>query len=279
MKTYKTLLAILLFSLIGVAVFADDIEGDSSDKAKPDELETVFEAMSTITDVYPGLCLNTKVELETGLVFTGYSDVRIPGDNGTLFSLSKDLDAKLAPAMRIKMTRTFGERHNLSWLSAFLRVKSEGKADRDIVYGDTVFPAGTELDGIYWFNSHRLTYRYDFVQSFLTDFGLGLTAKIREAGIKLESNIHKAQKTNIGFVPIINFRYNRYLTERLNLLIEGDALAAPQGRAEDVYAGVTYRFNKNNRLKVGYRMLEGGADNDEVYNFALFHYATIGVEF
>jgi hypothetical protein len=28
---------------------------------------------------------------------------------------------------------------------------------------------------------------------------------------------------------------------------------------------------------LGYRILEGGADNDEVYNFALFHYAAVGV--
>jgi hypothetical protein len=30
-------------------------------------------------------------------------------------------------------------------------------------------------------------------------------------------------------------------------------------------------------LDVGYRLLEGGADNDEVYTFAFFHYAVAGV--
>jgi hypothetical protein len=30
-------------------------------------------------------------------------------------------------------------------------------------------------------------------------------------------------------------------------------------------------------LKAGYRLLEGGADNDEVYNFTLVNYATIGL--
>jgi hypothetical protein len=29
-------------------------------------------------------------------------------------------------------------------------------------------------------------------------------------------------------------------------------------------------------LKAGYRLLEGGADNDEVYNFALINYAAFG---
>ena len=31
------------------------------------------------------------VDLETGAVFTGYNNVRIPGDQGTLFSLKDDL--------------------------------------------------------------------------------------------------------------------------------------------------------------------------------------------
>ena len=49
----------------------------------------------------------------------------------------------------------------------------------------------------------------------------------------------------------------------------GDALAAPQGRAEDVLAALTYGKSDKFRIKIGYRILEGGADNDEVYTFSL----------
>jgi hypothetical protein len=31
------------------------------------------------------------------------------------------------------------------------------------------------------------------------------------------------------------------------------------------------------RWRAGYRVLEGGADNDEVYTFSMFHYAVAGV--
>jgi hypothetical protein len=30
-------------------------------------------------------------------------------------------------------------------------------------------------------------------------------------------------------------------------------------------------------LKAGYRILEGGADNDKVYTFSLFHHAVAGI--
>jgi hypothetical protein len=39
----------------------------------------------------------------------------------------------------------------------------------------------------------------------------------------------------------------------------------------------TYRFSDRLGLKAGYRILEGGADNDEVYNFALFNFASAGL--
>ena len=65
-------------------------------------------------------------------------------------------------------------------------------------------------------------------------------------------------------------------SEKAGILLEGDALAAPQGRAEDVLVAATYRLSDHFKIKAGYRILEGGADNDEVYSFALFNYALAG---
>jgi len=67
--------------------------------------------------------------------------------------------------------------------------------------------------------------------------------------------------------------------DKFGLLVDGDALAAPQGRAEDVLAALKYQFSDRIGLKLGYRILEGGADNDVVYNFSLFNYAVIGAIF
>jgi hypothetical protein len=36
-------------------------------------------------------------------------------------------------------------------------------------------------------------------------------------------------------------------------------------------------LNERVSLQAGYRILEGGADNDEVYTFSLFHYAVAGM--
>ena len=156
-------------------------------------------------------------------------------------------------------------------------IKSDGQISDDVSFAGTLFPGNIDLYATYKFNSYRLTYRYDIVKKQRFDFGLGFTAKIRDAKIALSSDGLSGEKTNVGFVQILNFRLHWRLDEKFGILIDGDALAAKQGRAEDVLLAATYRFSDHLGVKAGYRILEGGADNDEVYSFALFHYASIGL--
>jgi hypothetical protein len=216
------------------------------------------------------------MDFETGVVSTGYNDVRIPGDQGTLFSLKDDLNSKTELYFRLRASFTIKSRHTLSLLYAPLETESKGNVPYDILFEGVTFPANTELNGTYKFNSYRLTYRYEIVLKPKFEFGLGFTAKIRDASIALASSGLESEKVNVGFVPIINFRLLWKPYEKFGMLLEGDALAAPQGRAEDVLIAATYRLSDRIGLKAGYRILEGGADNDEVYNFALFNYASIG---
>jgi len=65
--------------------------------------------------------------------------------------------------------------------------------------------------------------------------------------------------------------------DRCRCSSRADALAAPQGRAEDIFAGIVVDAGKQWSIKAGYRFLEGGADNDEVYTFAAVHYVAGGV--
>ena len=216
-------------------------------------------------------------ELETGAVGTGYNNVRIPGDQGTLFSLKDDLASKTEAFLRLRASYTIKDRHTLSLLYAPLETVSKGNLPNDLLFEGINFPANTELTGTYKFNSYRLTYRYEIVLKPKFEFGLGFTAKIRDAKIAMSSAALESEKVNVGFVPIINFRLLWKVDDKLGLLLEGDALAAPQGRAEDVMIAATYRFSDRFGIKAGYRLLEGGADNDEVYNFALFNYASAGI--
>ena len=219
------------------------------------------------------------IDVETGLLSIGYNDIRISGDKGTLISFKDDLESEPNAFYRIRANYKIKSRHTFSLLYAPLQTKSDGNISKDVLFEGVLFPANTQLDGTYKFNSYRLTYRYDIVSKPKIIFGLGFTAKIRDAKISLESNNLYSEKTNVGFVPIINFRVWWKMNEKFGILLDGDALAAPQGRAEDVLLAATYKLNDNIDMRAGYRILEGGADNDEVYNFSLFNYASLGVSY
>jgi opacity protein-like surface antigen len=216
------------------------------------------------------------VDFENGAAIAGYNDVRIPGDTGTLFSLTDDLASQTAYFWRVRVGVRLAPRHEILALAAPLTLNSSGTFDRPVFFVDTTFDPGTPVTGRYVFNSYRVTYRYTAVQSPNWRFGIGVTGKIRDASTRLEAPGKSAEKTNVGFVPLVNFALERRLGSRATFQVEGDALAAPQGRAEDIFAGVLVAVNRNLSVKAGYRFLEGGADNDEVYTFALIHYVAAG---
>jgi hypothetical protein len=218
----------------------------------------------------------TILDIESGIVSTGYNDVRIPGNQGTLFSFQDDLKSKTQLYYRLRLSYTFKTKHTISALYAPLELKSEGTLPFDISFMGTNFPANNKLKGTYKFNSYRLTYRYDLVKNSKYDIGIGFTAKIRDARIAITSGALSAEKSNVGFVPIVNFRLVWHYNEKLGFMLDGDALAAPQGRAEDVLIAASYQISNHFGIRAGYRILEGGADNSTVYSFALFHYASVG---
>jgi len=161
-------------------------------------------------------------------------------------------------------------------LFAPLTVDYEGEFDREVVFFNQTFPPNAFTEANYQFNSYRFTYRYEFPRKGRFRWGIGATAKIRDAVIRLRNNTQTEEKTNVGLVPLINFRAEWFVREKLSIVLVGDALASPQGRAEDVLLAAYFYPNRRVTLKAGYRLLEGGADNDEVYNISLLHYAEIG---
>ncbi len=216
---------------------------------------------------------------ESGAVFTGYNDVQIPDDAGTRFSLSDDLSADPAWFYRLRAGADLG-RHSVSLLFAPLVVRSEGTLDGAVDFDGASLSAGTPLEARFRFNSYRLTYAYTFYDSPSLSLAVGLTGKIRDASISLEGGGQEAERANLGVVPLVHLRALWRFLPAWGLLIEGDGLAAPQGRAEDFFGGLTWEAAPGLTVRAGYRILEGGSDGGgSVYTFSAFHYVTAGVRY
>ena len=217
-----------------------------------------------------------RASLEAGAAWQTRNDFRIPGDGGTLVELA-DYDQGPVPAFRATLTWDLTSRQSLRLLAAPLRLETTFTPESPVVFQDLVFPAGRPTDATYVFNSYRLSWYWRFPPGEKWSFRLGATLKVRDAEIGLAGLPGRSVKDDLGVVPLV-YLYARYqATDRFALELEADALAAPQGRAEDVSLKGVFRVSESVELDLGYRLLEGGADNDEVYTFAFFHYAVAGV--
>lgn len=206
-----------------------------------------------------------------------YNEVRIPSNGGSFFDLSKDLSPSTQFTFRLRASYTLNKKHVISALYAPLTIKSSGSVDRPIVYSDQRFDENTPLQAVYKFNSYRLTYRYLFVRKTNLILGAGLTAKVRDANIILKDGIKSADYPDLGIVPLVNFYFLWSPIKDWMLIVEGDALATGQGRAEDIFGGIGYAVTEGFTIKGGYRLLEGGANVTRNYNFTWVNYASLGV--
>ncbi len=217
-----------------------------------------------------------RFAVEGGAAWQTRNDFRIPGDGGTLVKLA-DYDSGPVPAFRATLSWDFSDHQAVRLLAAPLGIETTFTPSEPIVFQDLVFPAGQPTDAKYVFNSWRATWYWRFTPGERWSFRLGATLKVRDAEIGLAGAPGRSVKDDLGVVPLL-YAYARYqATDRVALEAEADALAAPQGRAEDVSLKAVVRLSDSVDLDLGYRLLEGGADNDEVYTFAFFHYAVAGV--
>jgi hypothetical protein len=219
-----------------------------------------------------------RLDLESGLVLgTNYNEVRIPNQGGTYVNLNDNLRAKPTAFYRLRLSYTMANRHTVSLLYAPLTVRYQGGFDRDINFNNQLFAANRPVSVDYTFNSYRLTYRYDFIARSQWRVGVGLTAKIRDADVRFTNESVSTHFDNVGFVPLLNIAVTYQPDEHWRLLLEADALGSRFGRAEDIFVGGAYNLSKAIGLKAGYRVVEGGADVDDVYNFTWINYASVGL--
>lgn len=231
------------------------------------------------------LCLATPlsaewlIDLETGLASVGSCDFRIPGNTGTEVSLTDDFDVDSIVFSRYRVSYLPTPDHTWSVLVAPLEFSGTGVVGSDVDFNDVTFPAGSSLRATYKFNSYRLTYRRNYHTDQPFSYGLGATLKVRDAAIGLSGNGLSSRYEDLGLVPLLSFFAQWQFADRAAVLLDGDAMAAPQGRAEDVMLALTYRLTPETTVRAGYRIVEGGTDNDKVYNFALINYGLLGAEY
>jgi hypothetical protein len=208
------------------------------------------------------------ITLEGGVIWQDRNDIRVPNATGTLFSLPDVIGRGTEGLFRAEADFRVAERHGFRVVYAPLEITDSGVLPRAVSFAGVGFSPGPATEAAYKFNSYRVTYRYHLYDGATWSWRIGATGFIRDARIALRQNEVYAEDTDVGFVPLVYLQGLARIGENWRFAFDIDGLAASQGRAFDIAAKLGYSVSDQVRLEFGYRTIEGGADVEQVFNFA-----------
>lgn len=241
-------------------------------------MKLILNAILVTSCLTPGaeLLAQTRLGIESGGVWQQRNDVQIPGDTGSRFGLDDITGSGPNAFVRLELSTTWHDRHNLRLVYAPLRLEEAGTLEQPVGFAGAAFTEG-DVAATYQFDAHRITYRYRALEQPNAALYAGVTVLVRDAEIRLDQNDAWGRDTDVGLVPLVHLAGHYTMSSHWQFSFDLDGLAAPQGRAFDLGLQGDYLINDQWTWFTGVRMLDGGVDNDEVYNFARFHYATTGL--
>ena len=217
------------------------------------------------------------LEAETGGLWFSSNRTQIPSDTGTRFDLDDLTGSGPDAYLRLSAHYRFNPKHSLRLTYAPIRSSGSGMLEQDVRFVDADFNADAPSRGVYRFDTYRLTYRWTFHSSDTWDFGIGGSVLLRDAKIQLEQGTTVRTDDDTGVVPLLHLYGARHLSPNTSVVLDIEGAAAPQGRAIDASLTLRHTLPSGWHVFAGYRTLEGGADNNDVFTFAWMHFATVGL--
>jgi hypothetical protein len=217
-----------------------------------------------------------SVQVEGGAAWQTRNDFAVPGNTGTLVRLPQ---GDVSPAFRATVSWDSGRRFSLRLVAAPLSTTTDFTPTSAVLFQGATFQPGERVTTDYRFDTYRATGYWRFAPASAWQLNAGVTLLLRDAAIELSSASARAEKANTGVVPLLYGAARWQVRPSFALEAEADAAAASQGRAIDASLKVAWALSTHTELKLGLRVLDGGADNDEVVSFATFYYAIVGVAF
>jgi hypothetical protein len=235
----------------------------------------------------PTPCLRPTLVFETGLAYVAQNDGRY-GATGTPYEASEvGQQDNLARTTRTSVELAFG-RHTVILLYAPFALTTEVELERDLVFRDETFPAGSVVRHDYLFDGYRGSYLYRVVDRPRLGLELGGSVQIRNADVAFTSGdgTQRAHQSDIGVVAAAKARL--WVRPRANGTwgaLETDAfstfglLDGVSGGIYDLGLMVGQPIGRGVELVLVARLLGGGAEVEDknIDNWANFVSFSAGV--
>lgn len=218
----------------------------------------------------------SSIDLDIGQTETVFNRFRIPNEKSNQITTPSG-----GTLTSFRLTGTFDLKsgNQLYLLYAPLQTSYNFNATKNFRFNDTTFSNGEDTEVTYKFNSYRIGYLWNWKSSSFR-YWIGAVGKIRDATIAVSQGSKNDSYSNVGFVPLASYGFDWQLTSFFSIFHHTDALGSSRGAAYD--SQIEFKINTSKlSTSLGKRILGGGADNTNVYNFAQFDtlYLKIGYLF
>ena len=221
--------------------------------------------------------LDQALWIEGGAFWVAKNEIRIPAA-GTSVGFKSLAGSGARGFFRLNYVQSLAEKRGFRVMCAPLNYSGTGQLSRTTEFNGKTFLPGIDTKGTYRFNSYRVSY-------WTTPRGidarwnlrLGITLKVRDASVGLSQSGVASHYDDVGVVPLFYASGERALGPRWNFMFDFDGFAVPMGRAIDLGLYLAYAISPQTSVTIGARALDGGADNDKVFNAATFTYLSVGV--
>jgi hypothetical protein len=220
-----------------------------------------------------------RLDLEAGVTFQNDNSVRVDGRTSTRFDMNRLQGEPASPFFRATVEADPWQRHGFRFAYQYLRTEGSGALPGATTFTTGVFAPGVRTTGKHRFDTWRFTSRCTLVQQENVRLRIGVTGLIRDAEIRLTQGGLVRRDSDLGFVPLLHASFDGRIAPRVTLMGEIDALGASQGRAIDLGLRAACGLDRHWQVTGGWRFLDGGANNQDVFHFARFHTLTAGVAY
>ncbi len=235
-------------------------------------------ALLLVTTQASAAAHDMTLRLTAGSSWQERNDVQIPNTaEGTRFSLRQAAGRGPVDAIRLEANWMINERHGVRVLLAPLSYTKAVTFSEPVRFAGENFSAGDATDATYRFNSWRVGYHYSLIRNDATQLKIGATLKVRDAEIRLEQGNTVGADDDVGLVPLLYVAGKHQLNRRWTIGADLDGLAGGPGRAIDLGIQLDYSITRHWQIGAELRILDGGADTDDVYNFARFNSAAVAI--
>lgn len=213
-----------------------------------------------------------SLKIESGMASVQKNEFQVPNSSGTNVAL----DNASVFYYRFEGDWNWSADHGIRFVIAPFSYEKEMSFTNPVTFDKQTFVPGSLTNIGFKFNSYRLGYVYHWIASSPWKLDIGGTLKIRDARIFVEQNGRREQFTDFGFVPLLYVHAGYEWSDHWMSQLTIDGAGSGQGYAVDALIEAAYRYSPHCLLSIGYRFLDGGADNDTVKTFSTVHYLNLG---